>query len=180
MTTRNLVAFTIAIAGIFLLFGCSDESPVSSSSTEQFVTESLAQAAPGSYQLSFLASSGQPVSSLPVNRELVLHASVQDSNGVSAQRGAVKFQFCSRRGGLSLQRDCLPKIECQSGGTGVWVLVTTMKVDAGTCPGLGSGNACVIFGLLSSPRTVGFRFEYTSQGSGIANGMSPALDFSWL
>ena len=127
---------------------------------------------PGSYQLSFHDHSGQPVSTLPVNQELVLHASVQDSNGAPAQRGTVTFQSCSRG----------PKAECRSGGPGTWVPLITMEVNPGTCPGLGLGigHACVNVGFRSSPTTIGFRFEYDSQGSGIGSGVSPATDFTWF
>jgi len=32
---------------------------------------------------------------------------------------------------------------------------------------------------LRIPRTVGFRFKYSSKGSGIADGTSEAKDFTW-
>jgi hypothetical protein len=42
------------------------------------------------------------------------------------------------------------------------------------------GNACFDWGAVVNPRTVGFRFKYVSQGSGIADGMSLPKDVTWL
>jgi hypothetical protein len=36
------------------------------------------------------------------------------------------------------------------------------------------------FGIVRIPRTVGFRFRYASQGSGIASGISAARNFTWI
>ena len=180
MTSRKLVAFTLAVVGTFLLFGCTEPSPVASSLTpEQVSVGSLAKPVPGSYELSFFDHNVQTITTLPVGNELVLHAYVQDSNGAPAQSGAVRFQFCSQ-GGRSLTTNPLPSAECDSAGAGAWVSLTTMKVNGGFCPGLGTGNACVNFGAVQLPRTIGFRFEYSPQGSGIAKGASPAMDFSWF
>jgi hypothetical protein len=55
-----------------------------------------------------------------------------------------------------------------------------MKVDAGMCPGEGTGYACVNFGLIQRPRTIGFRFVYTAQGSGILSGVSESKDATWV
>lgn len=41
-------------------------------------------------------------------------------------------------------------------------------------------NAGVDFGFVSNPRTIGFRFEYIGQGSGIANGASAPGDVTWF
>jgi hypothetical protein len=143
-----------------------------------------AQPTPGTYELSFLRSDGQPInpdSTLFVGEELVLQAHVTDGSLVDAQSGAVTFQYCSRQGGRSLlQTDPAPSSACDIDGTGHWIFITTFKVDAGTCPGLGTGYACVNFGAIGSPRTVGFRYRFTGQGSGIANATSEARDVSWV
>ena len=36
------------------------------------------------------------------------------------------------------------------------------------------------FGMVTIPREIGFRFRYSPQGSGIANGTSEATNFTWL
>jgi hypothetical protein len=143
-----------------------------------------AQAIPGTYEISFF-SNGQditPYLTLLVGDELVLQAHVTDAALVDAQRGAVTFQYCSLQGGRSLtQTDPAPSAACDLDGTGTWISVVTFKVDAGTCPWARSpGYACVDFGAIRSPRTVGFRFRYTGQGSGIASATSAAKDVSWV
>jgi hypothetical protein len=141
-----------------------------------------AQPVPGNYVISFL-SNGAPISStLPVGEELVLKAHVTDSSNVDAQLGAVAFQVCSRKGGRSLIKlDPGPSSDCDVDGTGTWVHLYTAKVNAGLCPEEeGPGFVCVNWGFISSPRTIGFRFRYTGQGSGIANGISQPKDASWV
>jgi hypothetical protein len=143
----------------------------------------IVKSAPGTYELSFLTHNNQPIpeSTLFVGEELVLKAHVEDSFQSPALRGSVTFQVCSRRGGRSLfQMDPAPSRECDVEGTGTWISLITMKVDAGTCPGAGPGNACVNFGYISSPRTIGFRFRYAEQGSGIASAISQPKDASWV
>jgi len=137
----------------------------------------------GTYELSFLRHNSQPIldSTLFVGEELVLKAHVEDSFQSPALRGSVTFQVCSRRGGKSLFRmDPAPSHECDVEGTGSWISLITMKLSAETCPGAEPGNACVNFGLISSPRTIGFRFRYTEQGSGIASAISQPKDATWV
>ncbi len=76
--------------------------------------------------------------------------------------------------------DPAPSSACDVERTGSWISLITMKVDAGTCPGEGPGNACVDFGAVQNPRTIGFRFRYTSQGSGIDNAISQPKDATWV
>jgi hypothetical protein len=184
MTSGKLSRFTLFVIGACLVLGCSEDMAVTPSATPEPFGDASAsaspQAVPGTYQLSFVNGSMQPVSTLPAGSELVLHAYVQDSNGSAAQRGSVKFQFCALKGGRSLGTNPVPSIQCESGGTAAWITLITFKVDAGTCPNLGTGNACVNFGFKPTPGTIGFRFLYTAQGSSIANGTSLAADFTWL
>lgn len=142
-----------------------------------------AQAVQGTYNLSFLRNDGTPLgpgSTLPVGEELVLQAHVTDGAGFDAQRGSVTFQVCSRSPGRSLKLDPAPSSDCDITGTGSWVFVFNGKVDGGLCPGTGPGFVCVNFGAINTPRTVGFRFRYAGQGSGIANRISEAKDASWV
>ena len=177
-TFARVVATVVSLASL----ACSGASPVQPTPSVESSGAAgavAAQAAAGTYELSFLTSQGQPVSSLPVGQELVLKAHVEDSAGVPAQGGSATFEVCSRKGGRSLARmDPAPFTECD-GGSACWIHLTTFKVDAGTCPGLGPGNACVNFGFISTPRVVGFRFRFSGQRSGIANGTSASLNFTW-
>jgi len=136
--------------------------------------------APGSYELSFQKTDGTPVSTLPVCtpsvcEELVLKAHVGDSNQQPAQRGVVIFQYCSLKGlppNDITRPDEAPKADCEN-GSATWADLGAFKVN-------GSGDAFLDFGIVLIPRTVGFRFRYIGQGSGIANGVSDALDFTWF
>ena len=138
-----------------------------------------AQGVPGTYELTFMTPQGQPIlnSTLFVNEELVLWAHVEDSSGLPANGGLVTFQVCGnlRPGGPR------PSGECDISGTARWTSLTTMKVTEGTCPwARGPGNACVDFGAVANPRTIGFRFRFTGQGSGIASGYSESKDATWI
>ncbi|HET9219247.1 MAG TPA: hypothetical protein VFR18_19840 [Terriglobia bacterium] len=136
---------------------------------------------PGIYELSFLTN-GQPTESiLFVGDELVLKAHVTDSFGAPALGGSVTFQFCSRGGGKSyFQMDPAPSRECDIDRTGTWKSLLSMKVNPGTCPDEGPGFACMNFGFISSPRTIGFRFVYREQRSGIESGISTSKDAEWV
>ena len=127
-----------------------------------------ASAVPGLYELSFDTTGPVPITnnSLPVGQELVLKAHVESSAGQPAQRGAVVFQDCELRNHLA------PSATCDT-GVGTWSFISQMPVDA-------SGNAAVDYGFLSTPITVGFRFRYVGQGSGIANGASHSADATWF
>src|SRR5258708_5100377 len=96
----------------------------------------------------------------------VLKAHVQDHSGKPAQRGEVIFQDCEVKNSPG------PSAACDS-GSGVWAHVFQMSVDA-------SGNALVDYGFISIPETIGFRFRYIGQGSGIANGASKPGDVTWF
>jgi hypothetical protein len=142
-----------------------------------------AQGVPGTYQLSFCAE-GQPIgSTLFVGQELVLHAYVADSLGTPASRGQVVFQVCTR-GGHAIPNDPQPSSACDIDHTASWVSLTfpRLPLDGTTCLSClpaGLGNACLGYGSVQSVRTVGFRFKYLGQGSGIANGID-TKDVSWI
>lgn len=168
---------------------CSSESPVSpspSSVAPEALEARSALAAPGVYDLSFnvwIGGTFQQVSSLSVSsQELILMAHVTDSSGASAQRGTVTFEYCSYKGlppNDITRADEAPKAACDQ-GLADWARLTSVAVNAGRCPGLGAGYACMVFGIVRIPRTVGFRFRYSPQGSGIPGGMSEFKDFIWV
>ena len=144
-----------------------------------------AQGVPGTYELSFfIRSQGVlvPVSSLPactpggVCEELILGAHVEEkSSQLPAQGGAVAFEYCSYKGlppNDITRADEAPTAACDS-GLATWKgLRQRSKVNE-------SGDAFGFFGIVLIPRTVGFRFRCTGQGSGIDNGMSLPRDFIW-
>jgi len=131
-------------------------------------TVRAANTVPGLYELSFDTTGPVPLTNnrLPVGQELVLKAHVQDTSGNPAQRGEVIFQDCEVKNSPG------PSAACDS-GSGVWAHVFQMSVDA-------SGNALVDYGFISIPETIGFRFRYIGQGSGIANGASKPGDVTWF
>jgi hypothetical protein len=144
-----------------------------------------AQGVPGTYELTLFKDARGGITEITdlnplfVNEELVLWAHVEDSSGVPASSGSVTFQVC-RHG----RTDPRPSSDCDIGGTARWVSLITMKVTAETCLALpqeahGPGNACVDFGFVANPRTIGFRFRYTGQGSGIAGDISDSKDATW-
>ncbi len=145
-----------------------------------------AQGVPGTYELSF-CTPGQPIGSiLYVGQELILHAYVADSSGTPASGGGVIFQVCTR-GGDSHQ-DPQPSSACDIDKTATWTSlhglskvpsVSPSCLEQG-CPPAGPGNACGFWGAVAHPRTIGFRFKYLGQGSGIANGISEPKDATWI
>jgi hypothetical protein len=137
------------------------------------------------YDLSFtiLVSGGyQEVTSLPVrSSELILKAYVADSQGNPASKGSVTFEYCSFKGGPrnDIERaDEAPKEACEQ-GSARWARLSSMSVTAGRCPYLGTGYACLNFGVVQIPRQIGFRIRYEPQGSGIPAGMSVPENFTW-
>jgi hypothetical protein len=178
MAPRNLARLLVVIVGAAALVACSDQSPVSPSANPRPSPEmgALARtAASGSFQLSFFTNGLVPVSSLTVFQELILGAHVADGSGAPAQGGSVTFQYCSLKGGPpnDINRaDEAPSAACATRDAS-WANLISVPVDA-------SGNAYMNFGFVSIPRTVGFRFKYTGQGSGIANGVSGPSDFTWV
>jgi hypothetical protein len=142
-------------------------------------TTAHAQGLPGTYELSFCHDS-----ILYVGQELICHASVADSSGNAATAGAVVFQMCSSGGrGFSGGQ---PSAACDIDGTARWMRLSSklnLNVSGGHCLGClpnSTGDVCVDFGANVYPRTIGFRFKYLSQRSGIADGISDAEDVTWL
>jgi hypothetical protein len=186
--SRQNPAHVIAPIVCLALVACSGQSPVSPSAPADGVAGLSALAAkgvPGSYALSFLAfinGTLQPVSTLPAgDGELILNAHVAQSSGAPAQTGSVIFEYCSLKGlppNDITRADEAPSDACAT-GLGSWARLSTVQISAGTCPGLGPGNACMTFGVVRLPRTVGFRFRYLGQGSVIASGVSAPMDFTW-
>jgi hypothetical protein len=184
MSPRNLVSLAVAVLAAGAFAACSDQSPVAPGIIPDGLGDPslLSRPVPGSYELSFVNDDGQPVSTLPVCtegsvcEELGLKASVKDASGVPAQSGTVIFEYCSFKGlpPNDIERaDEAPKEACET-GEATWAHLITVRVDA-------SGDIPVVgFGLVFIPRTVGFRFRYLGQGSGIANGASEPENFTWV
>ena len=178
----------VALLTTMAMAACSAESPVApdgSPAASGSVT-ARAEVPPGRYDLAFHASGDwtyADIATLPVlSRELILKAYVSDSAGRPAEKGAVTFEYCSYKGGPPndiTRPDEAPKEACEQGSAS-WARLTSMAISEGRCPTLGSGYACMNFGIVRLPRTVGFRFRYSPQGSGIPSGISPARNFTWV
>jgi hypothetical protein len=164
----RLAALGFAL-GMVAIIACSEQSPAGPQHTPDNDAQGLtllSQPVDGSYELDLFLSGS----------ELILRAFVTElTSGEPAQGGRVAFQICLDRGGPTLQMVPLPSSECGAGGSGNWVNLGGLELE--TCPGLGAGYACLSFGTAPSSATVGFRFRYIGQGSGIANGVSDPEDF---
>jgi hypothetical protein len=172
---------------VLALAGCSNATPVAPASAPGSAGELSAKPSagpPGVYNLTFMArvdGTLQEVTSLPVlSTELILKASVMSSTGTAAQAGTVTFEYCSYKGRPPndiTRADEAPKEACDQ-GTATWARLRSLYASS-TCPGPDPGYACAGFGLVRIPRDVGFRFRYSSQGSEIPSGTSPARNFTW-
>jgi hypothetical protein len=188
MPHRNIAGLVVAILATAALVACSDQPPaapsapsaVPSSATLEGSGGLTPQAVGGSYTLNLANTTGQIVSTLPTCGhigELLLWAQVRDSSGGLAPGGTVILEVCRRGGGTSTWR---PSAECDSGAAS-WLHVSTVKVTEGCFPfAPETGNACRVFGCMPTPRTIGFRYRYIGQGTGIANGVSPSKDMTWV
>lgn len=177
MAGRNLAGLLAVVVAANTLIACSDKSPVAPNAGRGLTPDiaALARSASGSFQLSFFANGLVPVSSLPVFQELILGAHVSDGSGAPAQGGSVTFQYCSLKGGPpnDINRaDEAPSAACATRDAS-WANLISVPVNT-------SGNAYMNFGFAQIPRTVGFRFKYSGQGTGIANGVSAPADFTWV
>jgi hypothetical protein len=173
-----------AVAACTTTFACATDLPVSPTrrAAEQVPAgasgdvATMVRAPEGIYQLSFLDRNLQPIASLSAgDGELILGAHVSDRNGDAARRGRVVFQYCSLRGlppNDITRPDEASSAACET-GSGTWATLTGVELNA-------SGDAYVNFGVVLIPRTVGFRFRYVAQGSGIASGETDPADFTWV
>jgi hypothetical protein len=172
---RNLNFVAVLFAGAALA-GCSSESPVTPAGLSAAVSDLSARpgsSAAGLYQLSFLQN-GQPVQSLVIGQRVILKGRVVNaSSGAPATDGAIVFQYCSRPGpkGNITRADEAPRAECDA-GSAKWVTLVSIGVNE-------NGEAFGGLGPVQIPRTIGFRFLFRSEKSGIAGGGSPELDFTW-
>ena len=190
MTQHNgLLRFVVTLLAAASFAACSGQSPLTPSPpsvVEGDLSARGSQGAPGVYDLSFnVFGNGiyTEVSSLAVSsQDLILKAYVTDSSGGAAQKGTVTFEYCSYKGGPpnDIERaDEAPKEACAD-GSATWARLTSMSVSAGRCPTLGTGYACMVFGIVRIPRDVGFRIRYEPKGSGIAAGITEPENFTWV
>jgi hypothetical protein len=181
---RRLPHVFLFIAAV-MAAGCAEESVTAPTTSPVGAVRAAgsdplqARALAGSYQLSFVDSNLQPIATLPVCtqlscEELILQAHVDDGAGSPAQSGSVTFQYCSYKGlppNDITRADEAPSSACAD-GSAMWQNLGSASVNA-------SGNAYLDFGGVRIPRTIGFRFKYSSQHSGIASGTSAPQDFTW-
>lgn len=179
----------VALLAAASFAACSDKSPVAptaSSGLAEDLSAKPSAAVSGVYDLSFNVyrnGTYEEVSSLPVgSQELMLKGYVTDSSGRAAQKGTVTFEYCSYKGGPPndiTRADEAPREACEQ-GEATWARLASISVTAGHCPTLGTGYACMNFGVVQIPRDVGFRIRYQPQGSGIAAGMTEPENFTWV
>ena len=186
--------FVPVLCAVFAV-ACSSQSPVTPSDGAG-VPPSL-DARPstttGVYDLAFFnfvpgtesqAGRYEEVTSLPVNTgSLYLKGRVTDSSGNPAQKGTVRFEYCSygRPYNDITRPDEAPKEACDL-GTATWTLRESRTIGTfGSCPPAlaGAGSVCNEFGRVRIARDVGFRISYQPQGSGIPAGSSTPENFTW-
>jgi hypothetical protein len=168
MPYRHLGTSIFAVPAALAFVACSDQSPVAPGATAdgaQYAT-TLAQPAEGQTYLF-------TVYATPVGRGAVLDAYVEDASGNPATSGTAFFQYCA------LQQVPAPSAECDS-GSGHWVFWVRAGIIHTDPPGPNEGHALAVYDLAPpSGTTIGFRFRYLGQGSGIANETSNSADYTW-
>jgi len=161
----------LIVSGIGLVVW--SESPVTLAEQSSLVTPT-AQAIEGSYDLMFLdPRTHAEVTNEPFGEAVILHAHIEDSSNIAADRGLVVFQYCSRNGPPNdINRvDEAPKGECETGDAN-WARLGSVPVDA-------FGNAELEFCCPMITPTIGFRFRYLGQGSGILSFTIAGENFNW-
>jgi hypothetical protein len=180
---------SLVLLAVVSFAACSNGSPTAPSA-EGILSAARGgvSSAPGVYELSFLEQVGgvwTEVETLPVLREVLVRAYVSDSTGQPATAGSVTIQYCSYGGVKNdIHRADEAPMEACSAGTATWVRLMSRSVTAGACPDFGAGfdqpgYVCVNFGIVTIPRTVGFRAVYQPRSSGIAGGTTAAENFTW-
>lgn len=187
MRSWKLATFIIIVTCWFS--ACADRSPAAPSPPVDATGDESARppaSAPGRYELSFyterIGVGLVPVSSLPVlSGELILAAHVTSSSGIAATNGTATFEYCSYNGLPSndITRADEAPLEACANGSAAWARLTAIALDAPGCPQLGPGYACMNFGFVRIPRTIGFRFRFSGQKSGVASGTSVPQNFEW-
>jgi len=167
-TLARLLSAAVAGLAAGAFAACSDQSPVGPHGPAPGAVQKvsvLAQPVSGEGDISFIPNS------IGERNEVILVAQVT-AEGNPAQGGQVLFQFCASRGSLEFGFPTipLPSAECEPGGSGRWFRIGTVPVVA--------GEASVTFCCISSGSTIGFRFVYTGQGSGIGNFTSLPEDYT--
>lgn len=169
MRGHHFRSLVVALASIFTVGACSEQSPVAPDSASGGV-RFAAQAATGSYELTFHTTRnyqiGEGVSRAPVGTEMGVRANVRGSDGTLATTGSVTFDRCELNGNPA------PSAACAS-GSGRWKRIMSVQMDPSGYPPTVYGGRC------SSPTVIGFRFRYSGRNNGIASGMSAARDFTW-
>jgi len=173
---------------MFCFSACADRSPAAPTAPVDAaggVSARASASTPGRYELSFYADrigGLVAVSSLTVlSDELILAAHVTSSSGVAATGGAVTFEYCSYKGlpPNDITRADEAPLEACADGSADWARLTSIRIDNIGCPQLGPGYACMDFGVVRIPRVVGFRFQFSGQGSGVPSGVSLPRNFEW-
>src|SRR5215203_4843621 len=159
-------AFIVGALAPFALLACAGESLVVPQATSQDVRYAtiLAQPADGTlYQLSVYATD--------FGTGAILDAYVLDAFSAPATSGSVVFYYCS------LQGNPAPSETCLTGG-GRWRRYGSSGIIGA---GPNQGHALLTF-TESQPSgtTIGFRFKFSGQGSGIASAPSDNVaDYTW-
>ncbi len=172
---KCLARLMLGVIGTSTMIACA-ESPIAPTGVHQSALVTVtAQPVEGFYDLRFLNTSHVEVANLQFGQALILQAHITDAGGNPAQGGSVVFQYCSLKGypPNDIEHvDEAPLEKCEVTGEGTWAHLATRDVDT-------SGNAEMTFCCSTITPTIGFRFKYLGQGSGIANRTSGPENFNW-
>ena len=172
LTTKKTILCLIS-SGV--LASCADPVTTPSSADPSSFATSAGKSVAGFYELNFLNSAHQPVTSLAFGQAVRIQAVITDQFGQPAQGGSVAFQYCSLRGYPTddiTRIDETPFEACDVTGAGRWRTLGTTTVNS-------AGTALYIFCCPQLTPTIGFRFKYSSQGSGIKDHTSPGENMNW-
>jgi hypothetical protein len=186
--SRSRVTTLIASGIMCCSIACTDRSPLAPDAappSSESLTARPSAVASGLNELLFrvvVNGTLQPVSSLTVSSdELILVGHVADAAGNAATSGTVTFEYCSYKGRPpnDITRADEAPLEACADGSANWARLTSFQIDAGTCPQLGAGYACMDFGIVRIPRKIGFRIRFSAHGGSVASGASVPQNFEW-
>jgi hypothetical protein len=163
MPHGQLTGIVFAAFAPLAFAGCSQSSPLAPDNV-QYATV-LAQPVAGSVYL-------MTTHATTIGRGVVLDAYVEDASNNPATSGTAVFQMCSVQGTPAPSTDCIS-------GAGHWVRIGSAGIITS---GPNAGHALFTPTSLAPPTgtTIGFRFRYIGQGSGIGNSLSDnAADYTW-
>lgn len=163
----------VSLSGVVLALGLAacQQSPVAPTATANVAAlEARAPSTPpGFYDMTFLNSAREEVTSLPVGRgtsHVLIRFHVEDSNHEPAQTGSVLYEMCQ----YNATGKGAPSAACAD-GTARWNRWVDIRVNS-------LGDTWAGIDIVLNPCTIGFRATYRGSKT-IAPGTVGPVDFTW-